>query len=142
MAIRDSLPLRFIQAQSISASQTSPQGVVGGLKGLVDLFLSMGVSAVPSGGAPVLDVYLHTSADGITYQDIAHVQFTNSVVTKFVQIAGETQGQQNLIASTFQSLPANLVVHGPWGQYLGVSWIFTGGGSSGSYVLTVQGYAK
>jgi hypothetical protein len=142
MAVRDSQPLGLLPATSVSSTQLTPQGVIGSLKGIVDLFLGFNCSAVPVGGSPVLDAFLITSLDGVVWQDIAHVQFKLATGIQYVQVAGETPAPQSIVAAQFATLPAGQVVQGPWGDRLAVVWNFTAGGSAGSYTLAVQGYGK
>jgi hypothetical protein len=123
----------------LAATQISANGQGASLDGLgahKSLWIDLNLSAVPSGGAPTLDLYLQSSADGgTTWRDHAHFQFTTSALHKFWQISGEAAGSAASLAASDAALAGDTVVQGPWGDRLRLKWVFAAGGSSGSYML-------
>lgn len=105
-----------------------------GLYGLIN------VTAVPTGGAPTLDVYVQATPDGgATWQDVAHFQFTTSAVARLFQLSQIAAGGTTTIAPSDAALAGDSVVQGPFGDQLRVKYKFAAGGSSGSYTLAVTG---
>lgn len=139
MAVDQSITLVNALAISSSSNSTSADS----LARYTDLFGQLNCSAVPTGGAPTLDVYLQTSADnGSTWQDIAHFQFTTAAVSRFFRIAGGAAGETTTFAASDAALAGDTVKQGPWGDQLRVKWVFAAGGSTGIYTLTVTVVAK
>ena len=114
------------------------------LQGLTDIVLMVNVSAVPTGGAPTLDVYLQSSCDyGNTWNDIGHCpQFTTSTAVSFMRIAGDAAGPTTAEAQSDAAMAANTVHQGPWGGWLRLKWVFAAGGSSGSYTMAADAWLK
>jgi hypothetical protein len=126
--------IALVPSTTVSANGTSTP--VDGLSRLRDLFGGWEVSAVPTGGAPTLDVYLQTTFDGgTTWQDIAHYQFTTSAVKRLFSICGSVAGPTTSVAPSDAALSGDTVVQGPWGDKLRAKWVFAAGGSTGSYTL-------
>lgn len=127
----------LLAATQISASGTSTANV--GWHRYEDIFGIFNVTAVPSGGAPTLDVYLQASPDGgTTWRDIAAFQFTGSVATRQFAITKHASGGTSMLAASDGALASGTVVQGPFGDRLRVKYTFAAGGSTGSYTLSVS----
>jgi hypothetical protein len=136
-----------VQANSLggqpSLSPAPGAALVGqGLSGFNNIFANIRITAAPTGGSPILDVWLQTafgpqsvSDANETWQDLAHVQFTTGLGYFVISICGTTFGPSAPALSQNQQLPVNQVVQGPWGSKLRLAWKFTGGGSAGNYTL-------
>lgn len=108
-----------------------------------ELFVMLDASAVPTGGAPTLDVYLQSSPDGgTTWKDCAHTQFTTSALKRFIPISGYVTGGTSIVAASDAALAGETVVQGPFGDKLRVKYVFAAGGSSGSYTLAAHAVTK
>jgi hypothetical protein len=117
-----------------NSGTTPATGAVGGNQR--SLFIDVNLSAVPTGGAPTLDVYLQTSADGgTTWRDMAHTQFTTSALHRFFQVSEYASGSTSTLAASDGQLAGETVIQGPFGGELRLKWVFAAGGSSGSYTL-------
>jgi hypothetical protein len=111
--------------------------------GAADIFAAFSCIGIPAGGSPTLDMYLQTSADqGGTWQDIAHVQFTNAIATNFVKIRGQRIAPQSVISAMDGVLALNRVMQGPWADRLRVKWAIALGGAIGSYAFSAGCYIK
>lgn len=134
-------PLTILASTTVSASGAG--SAVDGLDLIQSLFGIFNVSAIPTGGAPTLDVFLQTSPDaGTTWRDIAAFQFTTSIVVKMFSICGKAAGATTILAASDAALATNTVVQGPWGDRLRVKYTFAAGGSSGTYTLSATVVAK
>jgi len=103
------------------------QGVVGILN----------VSAVPTGGAPTLDVYVQASPDGgTTWRDVAAFQFSTTAAVRVFQLSQLASPGTATLAASDGALASNTSVQGPFGDRLRVKYAFAAGGSSGSYTLS------
>jgi hypothetical protein len=143
--VAGSSALTLLTATSISAngnSGTTPAtGAVGGNQR--SLFVDLNLSAVPTGGAPTLDVYLQTSADGgTTWRDVAHTQFTTSALHRFFQVSEYAAGSTSVLAASDGQLAGEVALQGPFGNELRLKWVFAAGGSSGSYTLAATMYGR
>jgi hypothetical protein len=128
-------------ATSISANGTSTP--VLSLFNAHELAVLLNLTAVPTGGAPTLDVYLQHSPDqGTSWQDVGHTQFTTSAIKRYLLISGLLTGGTAPVASSDAALGGETVTQGPFGDQLRLKWVFAAGGSSGSYTLTATAIAK
>jgi hypothetical protein len=108
-----------------------------------DLKVQLNVSAVPSGGAPTLDVYLQESLDqGTTWNDIAHTQFTGAAAVRYFQIAGKAAGSTSPITKGDAALAGETVRQGPFGDQLRFKWVFAAGGGTGPYTMAASTVPK
>jgi hypothetical protein len=121
-------------AQSISANGSSTVLKTGHLH---ELPILLNVTAVPTGGAPTLDVYIQHSCDeGTNWQDIGHTQFTTSALKRAFLISGYLTGGTAPVASSDAQLAGETVTQGPFGDQVRIRWEFVQGGSSGGYTMT------
>jgi hypothetical protein len=140
MAARDN---NFPLLASTSISSSGNSDVRAGMSATKDLFGMLSCTAVPTGGAPTLDVYLQTTPDGgTTWQDIAHYQFTTSTANRFFSICGSAAGSTATVAASDAQLSGDTVRQGPWGDQLRLKWVFAAGGSTGAYTLSASAVGK
>lgn len=131
----------LLASTAISASAAAT--AVTNLGSCNTLHCTLNCSAVPSGGAPTLDVYLQTSSDtGTTWRDIAHTQFTTSALKRFIAIAGQVTAGTAIIAASDAALSGETIVQGPWGDRLRIKYAFAAGGSTGTYTLSATCVCK
>lgn len=136
----------MLAATTISASGTG--GLLKNLAQINSLVVMVNVSAVPSGGAPTLDVYLQVSPDlgdlsSGTWRDIANFQFTGSTLKKFYQISGYAAGATTVLATSDGALASNTVVQGPlMGDRVRLKWTFAAGGSTGTYTMSAIAFIR
>lgn len=124
-----------------------------GLKRYAGLFGSINVSAAPSGGSPTLDVYVQGTPDGSNWQDVVHYQFTGPGVrlfqiSQFVrpgEIVEVSDGSNTVVPATTGTmvpqdgtLTGDTVVQGPFGDKLRVKYVFSAGGSTGTYTVSAS----
>lgn len=103
------------------------------------LFGVMNVTAVPTGGAPTLNVYVQATPDGgTTWQDVASFQFTGSAAKRVFALAALVTPGTSLLATSDGALASGTQVQGPYGDRLRVKYVFAAGGSTGTYSLTVS----
>jgi hypothetical protein len=132
--------VQLLPSTAISSNSTGTPVIASGYN---SLYLNLNCSAVPVGGAPTGDFYIQTSPDvGATWRDIAHTQFTTATAVRFMQLSGLATGAAAPQAASDGVLAGETCVQGPFGDRFRVKWIFSAGGSSGSYTVAVTGIVK
>lgn len=124
---------------SIGASGTGNS--VSGFSRYAGLAVEINASVLPSGGTPTLSVYLQTTFDGTNWQDIASYQITGTTaLRRYLNISALAAGGTATRASSDAALTNDTVVQGPFGDRLRVKYVFSAGGSSGTYTLSVKAW--
>lgn len=133
----DAQPLTLLDTTSGIGADGEGSSVAG-LGRYAGLSIELNASAVPSGGTPALAVYLQTTFDGTTWQDIASYAFAGTIAKRYLNISTVAAGGTATRAPSDGALTNDTVVQGPFGDRLRVKYKFTAGGSSGTYTLGVK----
>jgi hypothetical protein len=132
------MPGNVVTLLDLTTVSASGAGVaVDGLHRYQGVLGMLNVSAVPSGGAPTLDVYVQASPDGgTTWRDIAAFQFTTATAKKLFPISQLATGGTSILSTSDGALTSGTMVQGPFGDRLRVKYVFAAGGSTGTYTLS------
>ena len=140
-----------LRASAIAGEANGTSTAVDNIGWVKSFIGRLGVSAVPSGGSPTLDVYLQTQLPDDSWQDIAHFAQVAGVISSENVAWGPIQGNVNgtqaegaavTVDNYFQrqdaSLAASTVRLMPLGDSMRVKWVFAAGGSTGDYTFSVD----
>ncbi len=120
---------------SQAVSGVAPLQVGKSIKAFSRLLGVTKVTANPTGGSgATLDVYYQFSADdGMTWQDFAHIQVSQTTGTYLVPVSVITAGPTTVPTISDGALAANTIVQGPLGDKLRIKFSASFGTSTGNW---------
>lgn len=139
-----------LRASAIAGEAGGTSVAVPNLGWVKSFFARVAVSAVPSGGAPTLDVYLQTKNPIGNWQDIAHFpQYSgiDATLLAWGPVQGNVNGTQpegssvtvdNYFGEQSGALTVVTIRLLPLGEEMRVLWTFAAGGSTGDFTFKVD----